>query len=231
MTKRPAPSRREILTRTAAAAGVAGLGGALGCSAPGTLAGQGQARPVTTGKRFTPVADGEPIRVALIGTGGMGNGHLDALLGFRDRGQAQLDIVALSDVCKPRLDGALEKCRSRQEGVEVTGHRDYLEIAARDDIHGVLIASPEHWHAQMAVDCILEGKDVYVEKPMTLRLDDALWLSKVVDANEQLCQVGTQYMMDVKYDEARKLIADGAIGKPTLSQTSYCRNTPSGEWN
>jgi predicted dehydrogenase len=231
MSQRPLPSRRQILTRTAAAAGVAGLGGALGCNAPGGLAVSGQSRPVGKGKSFTPLGEDETIRLGLIGTGGMGNGHLDALLGFRDRGNAKLDIVALADVCKPRLDGSLNKCRSRQEGVQVDGYRDYTELVARDDIHGVVIASPEHWHAQMAVDCIMAGKDVYVEKPMTLRLDDAIWLKRVVDANDQICQVGTQYMMDVKYDEARKLIKEGAIGKPTLSQTSYCRNTPSGEWN
>lgn len=228
MSKRPHPSRRQLLTSTAAAAGVAGLSSVLASAASSD---QQRLRPVRTGKAFTPVADGEPIRLALIGTGGMGNAHLDSLLGFRDRGDERLDIVALADVCKPRLDGALEKCRTRQAGVEVEGYRAYSEVVERDDIHGVVIASPEHWHAQMAVDCILAGKDVYVEKPMTLGLEEGIWLARVVEANQQICQVGTQYMMDVKYEEARKLIAEGAIGKPTLSQTSYCRNTPSGEWN
>jgi predicted dehydrogenase len=219
------PSRRQLLTRTAAAAGAVGLGGLL---APGALA-QGQ-RPAQRGKSFRPVAPDEPIRLAVIGVGGMGSGHLGSLLGCRADGSQKIDVVAVSDVCKPRLDGALERARAEQPGLDVQGYRDYRELVARDDIHGVLIASTEHWHATHAVDCLLSGKDVYVEKPMTLRLDDALWLKSVVDANEQLCQVGTQYMMDVKYEEARRLIRAGAIGVPTLSQTSYCRNSQSGEW-
>ncbi|QDU66431.1 Gfo/Idh/MocA family protein [Engelhardtia mirabilis] len=220
------PTRRDFLSTTAAAAGLVGLAG----TAKSTVL-QGAKRPVAKGKSFTQVPQDQPIRMAVIGTGGMGGAHLDAFLGFRERGEELVDIVALADVCKPRLDGAHAKCSSRQEGVEVTAHRDYREIIGRDDIHAVLIASPEHWHAQHAVDCVMAGKDVYVEKPMCLRLDDALWLDRVVQANDQVVQVGTQYMMDPKYVEARKLIKEGAIGKPTLSQTSYCRNTPSGEWN
>jgi len=168
--------------------------------------------------------------MGLIGTGGMGGGHLDAFIGFNQRGEQKVEIVAVSDVCKPRLNVALGKCLDRQEGVETIAYRDHRELVARDDLHAVLIASPEHWHAQHAVDCIMAGKDVYVEKPMTLRLEDALWLDQVVQANDQIVQVGTQFMMDTKYEQARQLIADGAIGKPTLSQTSYCRNSPSGEW-
>jgi predicted dehydrogenase len=82
----------------------------------------------------------------------------------------------------------------------------------------------------MAEDAIAAGLDVYLEKPMTLRLEDALRLKKVVDKNDRRLQVGTQYMLWPKFHEARKLVASGAIGKPTLSQTSYCRNSKDGEW-
>jgi len=109
--------------------------------------------------------------------------------------------------------------------------RDYRTILERDDVHAVLIASPEHWHAPMAIDALLAGKDVYVEKPMTLRLPEAIQLREVVLANPQLIfQVGTQMMMLPKYREAQRLVAEGAIGKPTFSQTSYCRNSKDGEW-
>ena len=84
----------------------------------------------------------------------------------------------------------------------------------------------------MAVDAIAAGKDLYLEKPMTLHFDEAIHLREVVLKNpEVIFQVGTQKMILPKWIEARKLIADGAIGKPTFSQTSYCRNTPTGEWN
>jgi predicted dehydrogenase len=82
----------------------------------------------------------------------------------------------------------------------------------------------------MAIEAIAAGKDVYVEKPLCMHFEDALKLRKVVDNNSQILQVGTQYMMFPRYAEAKKLIAAGTIGHPTLSQTSYCRNSADGEW-
>ena len=176
-----------------------------------------------------PLGDDEPIRIGIIGTGGMGGGHLGAFLGFAKNEEVKLQIVALSDVCKPRLDRAMK--RAQDAGHAPTAYVDYKEMLERGDLHGVLIASPEHWHAQMAIDAILAGIDVYLEKPMTLHLEDAVSLWHVVKANDQLLQVGTQKMMIPKFVEAKRLLAEGAIGHPTLSQTSYCRNTPAGEWN
>ena len=67
---------------------------------------------------------------------------------------------------------------------------------------------------------------------MTLRLDEALRLYDTVKANpEVIFQVGTQYIMYPRYISAREVIKEGRIGKPVWSQTSYCRNTPTGEWN
>lgn len=215
-------TRRDFLSRTAA---LAGAGTLLGSRALAEAF-----EPVPRALPRVPLRDGEPIRMGLIGTGGMGGGHLGAIMGFHAKGTEQVQVVALSDVCKPRLDKWLERC-SKEQGIEVDGYRDYRELLARDDLHAVLIASPEHWHADMAIDAILAGKDVYLEKPMTLRLEDAVRLYKVVVANDQILQVGTQKMMIPRYREARKLISEGAIGHPTLSQTSYCRNSPDGEWN
>ncbi|MFT4540230.1 MAG: putative dehydrogenase [Planctomycetota bacterium] len=178
-----------------------------------------------------PLADGETLRIGVIGTGGMGGGHIGGMLRSAKDGRSNSRIVALSDVCKPRLDKNLEKVRAGQTDVEVTGYRDYTELLAREDIHCVLIASPEHWHAKHAMDAITAGKDVYVEKPMTLRLDESVWMHESMLANpHMIAQVGTQYMMLSKYEQARKVIAEGGIGHPTFSQTSYCRNSRDGEW-
>ena len=220
------PARRRFLELSAAAAGAA----ALGCSSTKGRAALAQDRAVQPGPRANELAPDEPIRVGIIGTGGMGGGHLDAFLRFRDDGREKLDVVGLADVCGPRLEGKLAKARERQAGVEVTATADWRELAARDDVHAVLIASPEHWHAHQAVACMQAGKDVYVEKPMTRHLADALWMQRQVDSGPQLCQVGTQYMMKTNHEKARELIRSGAIGKPTLSQTSYCRNSRNGEW-
>src|SRR5262249_53736525 len=107
----------------------------------------------------------------------------------------------------------------------------YKKLLERNDIHGVLIASPEHWHAQMAIDAVLAGKDVYCEKPMTLRLEDALRLREGVKGNPDIIlQVGTQYAAQPKYLEAKKVIESGQLGRPIWCQIAYCRNVPGGEW-
>jgi predicted dehydrogenase len=217
------PQRRQFLAGAAALAGA----GVLGASA---AAGQAKRVAAVKGKSFTPIGADETIRMGVIGTGGMGTGHCGGIINSAKKGQEKVQIVAVSDVAIPRMNDAAKACAEKQ-GIEVDQYQYYKDLLARDDIHGVLIASPEHWHAQMAIDAIMAGKDVYVEKPMTYDLDDALRLYDTVRANEQILQVGTQKMMIPKYVEARKLLAEGAIGKPVWSQTSYCRNSPDGEWN
>jgi len=213
-------SRRTLLRGTAAAAAVA---------AATPL--RADDRPVPKAPAKGPIDDGQPIRIGFIGLGGMGHGHLDSTLRQIAGGQVNAQVVAVAEVQKFRREDAQKKATDGQKGVEVSAHVDYLELLDRPDIDCVLIASPEHWHAQMAVDAIARGKDVYLEKPMTLRLPEALWLQKVMEANPHMrLQVGTQYMMWGRYREAKRLIAAGEIGKPLFSQTGYCRNSKSGEW-
>jgi predicted dehydrogenase len=228
-TPRPETSRRSFL---AAAAGAAVSTMLLkGESAQAATIGYGGHQPTSPARPRTPLDDGGTIRMGVIGTGGMGNAHCHAFISLTKQGRENAQVVAVADVCESHLNRAHKHCEEAQ-GISVGRYRDYRELIARDDIHGVLIASPEHWHAQMAIDAILAGKDVYVEKPMTLRLPEALRLREVVRANPDIrLQVGTQMTNMPRFHEARKLIAAGTIGTPTFSQTSYCRNSKTGEWN
>jgi len=223
------PSRREFLTRAAALAGTAAvLGTASKSSAKIGL--DPNAKTPKSGQRAA-LKDGDPIRIGVIGVGGMGTGHVHAMLGINERSEANVQVVALCDVCEPRWQNALIACNEKQTGVETKTYVHHEDLLARDDIHGVVIASTEHWHAGLSIDAIAAGKDVYCEKPMTLRLPEALHMRQVVKANPDIIvQVGTQQMMRPKYQSAKKLLAEGAIGKPTFSQTSYCRNSKEGEW-
>lgn len=217
------------------------LGQAIGIAAAGSLfAGEAAAAgqsgtsaltgPIPKAKDRVPLADGDPIRMAIIGTGGMGSGHMGAFMRFNERDEHKVHIVALCDVNKVRLDKAHKKAEE-QQGFKVDRYVDYKDVLARDDIHGVLVASPEHWHHQMAIDALAAGKDLYLEKPMTLHFEEAMHLRQVVLKNpDMIFQVGTQKMILPKWVEAKKLIAAGAIGKPVFSQTSYCRNSMNGEW-
>jgi predicted dehydrogenase len=175
------------------------------------------------------VAPGEPLKIGLVGCGGMGGGHLDALLRFAATKREALAVTALCDVAQPRLDDAVKKA-SESQGFAVQGYRYHEDLMARPDLHGVLLATPEHWHVPMSIDALAAGLDVYVEKPLCIRHEDALHLRDVLRKTDRILQVGTQYMMYPHYHHAKALIAAGKIGHPTLSQTSYCRNSKAGEW-
>lgn len=217
-------TRRSFLQKTAAAAGAAAVLGS---------AGRVRARddrPIPRARRTTRVGAGDPIRIGIIGPGGMGTGHARALMNFAKQERENVEIVALCDVCDVRAAECNKYVRESQ-GEEVPTYRKHEELLARDDVDGVVVATVEHWHGPICEDAIAAGKDVYCEKPMTLRLDDALRLREVVHANpDVIFQVGTQKMMLPKFTEARRLIEQGAIGKPVFSQTSYCRNSKHGEW-
>lgn len=219
-------TRRSFLAKSLAAAGVAAVAGKASAGASDM-----RMQPSVRASAGKPPKADEPIRVVVIGTGGMGTGHCNAMMMLRGAGQADVQVVGVADVCQSRLDAAHEACASIQ-GIDVQRTMDYRELLARDDVHGAIIASPEHWHAQHAIDALHAGKDVYCEKPMTLDLPQAMELRRVVlNHPERIFQVGTQMMMLPKYQAARQAIKDGKIGTPVWSQTSYCRNSEDGEWN
>lgn len=220
-------SRRDFLRTAVAAAAATGLAAGI-VRAEEDLDDGG---PVSQAAPRTPLGPDDVVRIGIIGTGGMGSGHIDSILKLAADGAAKVRIEALSDVCDSRWFAAKKNVDAAQGG-DVAVYRDYRELLKVPTLHGVLIAAPEHWHGRMAEDAILAGKDVYLEKPMTLNLRDALRLQKVSHANpDVIVVVGTQYVMTPSYQAAKDLIAKGAIGKPVWSQTSYCRNSKDGEWN
>jgi predicted dehydrogenase len=231
MRPRP-PSRRDFLLGGGAATAtlLALARGARGQETPPAPA------PEAPPSAPAPTPRPEPqLKVGVIGVGGMGKHHCERLLALHKEGKENVRIVAVADVAKPRLDEAVELC-AREQGENgqpfaVQGFRDYRELLKQQDLQGVLIATPEHWHSQQAIEALRAGKDVYVETPMTLRLDQAFDLWRETRVTERVVQVGTQNVTKPKYAEARRLIEAGSIGHPVSSQTGYCRNSKSGEWN
>jgi predicted dehydrogenase len=222
-------SRRDFLKKGAAAAAAATIITRSARAAAEEYVGDDAAVPQASAR--PKLADNDQIRIGVIGTGGMGGGHCDALTKLASSGRVNARIEALSDVCQPRLAAMKARVEKAQGGAEVATYADYRDVLRRADIHAVLIATPEHWHAKMGEEAIKAGKDIYIEKPMTLNLKEALRLQKVAHANpDVVVVVGTQFVMTPSYQAAKKLIAEGAIGKPVWSQTSYCRNSKEGEW-
>jgi hypothetical protein len=220
-------SRRDFLVKTAALAGA----GALLAGAARKPSATGPSAAIKPAKRI-PVAEGQPIRLGVIGVGGMGTGHCDAIIKLSKDGRTNVQIVAVCDVCDSHMARAKKLCEEKQPGVKVDSYRKHEELLARDDIHAVVIASPEHWHAQHAFDALAAGKDVYLEKPMTLRLDDAIALRARSPLPPGHDPAG-RHADDAAAQVARSPQADppGEIGIPTLARQAYCRNSKDGEWN
>src|SRR5205809_443893 len=93
---------------------------------------------------------------------------------------------------------------------------DYREVLARPDINAVIIATPDHWHSQIAIDAMKAGKDVYVEKPIVQHLDEGERVIECARQTNRILQVGSQRVSSIVYAKARDLFRAGAIGELNL---------------
>lgn len=89
---------------------------------------------------------------------------------------------------------------------------DYRDLIARDDVDVVLIGAPDHWHAKMTIDACRAGKDVYVEKPLTLTIDEGKVLRRVVAETGRVVQVGTWQRDDHRFRRAAEMVRAGRLG-------------------
>jgi predicted dehydrogenase len=128
-----------------------------------------------------------------------------------------IQVVAVSDVYQRRLTRAMGICHG-------TGDRDYRRVLERKDIDAVLIATPDHWHAKISIDAMESGKHVYVEKPMTHTVEQAIQLREAVKRSGRILQVGPNGTANDSYWVAGEAIRAGRIGKVTWAQGSYNRN-------
>jgi predicted dehydrogenase len=166
------------------------------------------------------------IQVGHIGVGGMGFDHVRS---FAKQSEETKDIqsVAISDIYTRRKETARKAAGLAEKDV----HHDYRDLLARSDIDAVLIATPDHWHAQMALDALAAGKDVYLQKPMTYTIDEARQLAEAARKYGRILQVGSQGLSDPRFQRAKELIAAGEIGELLWAQGTSSRNSLLGEWN
>ncbi|MEI6515613.1 MAG: Gfo/Idh/MocA family oxidoreductase [bacterium] len=119
-----------------------------------------------------PPASGR-IVMAGIGMGGQGSGDLGQFMN-----DPRIQVVAVCDVKKQNLDGIKRRVNGHYNNQDCKGYVDYREVLARNDIDMILCATPDHWHAQISIDAMKSGKDVYCEKPLTLTIGEG---RKMVD--------------------------------------------------
>jgi predicted dehydrogenase len=169
------------------------------------------------------VGANDRINIAVIGYGGRGEYLTEQFtrVGQKDN---SCQVVAISDVYEKRKRQGAEKYK-------VKGYLDYREVLALADVDAVVIATPDHWHAKMALEAMDRGKDIYLEKPMVHTNEEARLLINTVKETKRVLQVGSQTTSADQWWKAKQAIADGMIGKVIMSQGSYHRNSFEGEWN
>ena len=145
------------------------------------------------------------IRLGVIGCGGMGNRHLDSLIKRTD-----CEVVAVCDAFKPRYMDAQKKV-----GGKCDGYQDYRHILDRNDVDAILCASPDHWHALMAIHGCQAWKDVYVEKPLTTSIHEGRVLVDTARRYERVVQVGIQQRSLDLFKHAIDVIHTGKLGQVT----------------
>jgi len=130
--------------------------------------------------------------------------------GFMGLKQAQ--VVAVCDVDSKRTDYA-KKLVEKQYGSGCATYKDFRELIANNDIDAVSIVTPDHWHALPAIEAAKAGKDIFLEKPLTLTIREGRVLSDTVRRYKRIFQVGSQQRSDTRFRQACELVRNGRIGK------------------
>ena len=109
-------------------------------------------------------------------------------------------------------------------------YRHYQEMLESDDIDAVIIATPDHWHAQMTLDAVSAGKHVYCEKCMTRTVEETHQVAEAVKNSQIVFQLGHQGRQQESYIKAKQIVEKNILGKITLVETTTNRNSPNGAW-
>jgi predicted dehydrogenase len=164
------------------------------------------------GPRLSP---SERIHVGCIGVGNQGGGHLGGLV---KNGEAQ--VVAVCDVDAARRDAAANLANktyadefksASYHGCD--GYNDFREVLGRPDVDAVVVTTPDHWHAPIAIAAARAGKDIYCEKPMTLTIADGRAMVEAVRRYGRVFQTGSQRRSQAEIRHMCELVRNGRLGR------------------
>lgn len=166
------------------------------------------------------IAANDKIRIALIGTGGMGIGDTQTALMVEG-----VEVVAACDLYDGRLTRAKELW-----GKDIFTTRDYREVLERKDVDVVINATTDHWHEQISIDAMRKGKHVYCEKPMVQKVNEGHNIIKVQKQTGKVFQVGSQYVSSIIHAKAKEIIKAGDIGEINFAEAQIDRHSAMGAW-
>ncbi len=183
----------------------------------GFLAG-GTAAALTTASYRRVLGAGERVGLGFIGFGLIGKRHV---LDFQKEPDA--DPVAVAEVHRGRLDEAASLI-----GGPARKYGDFRALLDDKMVDAVVVSTPDHWHALLTMMACAAGKDVYVEKPLSLFVREGRWMVDAAKRHRRVVQVGTQQRSGPHYRKARELIQNGKIGKVVSVRMWSYRNVMPG---
>jgi len=210
MNKKTFIGRRNFLKQLGCAAGAAAFPAIIPASALG---------------RGGAIAPSERVTMGFIGVGHQGGGHLLGgawtYVAGGYTGRKEVQVLAVCDVWRDRRENARQAVNAHY--AEVYGkdnyqaceaYTDFRDVLARPDIDAVLIATPAHWHATMAVMAAAAGKDIYCEKPTATTIREALAVVSAVRRYGRIYQAGTQQRSEYGgyFRKACEFVRSGRIG-------------------
>lgn len=154
------------------------------------------------------------VQVGFIGYGLIGAQHV-----FDFKNQKDVDMAALSETYQPRMEQGIAAM-----GGKAKAYPDFRRMLDDKDIQAVVVSTPDHWHALLTIMACAAGKDVYVEKPLTVFVAEGRWMTKAARKYNRVVQTGTQQRSGLHYKKAKQLIEDGAIGKVVSVKMQSARN-------
>ncbi|MFM8273594.1 MAG: Gfo/Idh/MocA family protein [Gemmata sp.] len=159
------------------------------------------------------------INIGVIGVG-PGPRRSNALYGEAKRFKDKVNFTMVCDVDGRHVDHAVKQYKG--DGYQVKGTKDFRELVTSKDVDAVIVATPDHWHAIIAIAAMRAGKDVYCEKPLTLTIEEALAMKKVTGETKRVLQTGSQQRSEMggKFRLATELVRAGRVGK---IETIECR--------
>jgi predicted dehydrogenase len=158
------------------------------------------------------------VGVGFIGYGLIGKRHV---LDFQ--AEKDVDLVGVAEVHRGRRDEAVELI-----GGKCQGYSDFRKLLDDKQVHAVVVSTPDHWHALQTMLACAAGKDVYVEKPLTLFVREGRWMIDVAKKHKRVVQVGTQQRSGPHYRAARELVRGGHLGPVHSVRMGVYRNVMTG---
>ena len=143
------------------------------------------------------------IAVGFIGMGKMGRSNLQVALR-----QERVQVSAICDIYDRNLDWASDLAKGQARKI-----RDFRELLIDKSIDAVCISTPDHWHAYMTIEACKAGKDVYVEKPICVTVDEGPKMVQAARKYNRVVQAGTMQRSAAHFGRAREVIRSGALGK------------------